>query len=98
MLRHFLLLLFGVMVCSTAVIMMNATHTHPIVLAAVRLLLSSIVICPILSREYRRAVRRARALQDVMLPEIDRSIVDIESRLDELEQEDAIWMRRGARA
>ena len=49
-----------------------------------------------LSLEYRRSVRRARALQDVMLPELDRSISDIESRLEELEHEDAIWMRRGA--
>jgi len=49
-----------------------------------------------LSLEYRRSVRRARALQDVMLPELDRSIGDIEGRLEELEQEDAIWMRRGA--
>ena len=49
-----------------------------------------------LSLEYRRSVRRARALQDVMLPELDRSIYDIESRLEELEQEDAIWMRQGA--
>ena len=51
-----------------------------------------------LSLEYRRAVRRARALQDVMLPELDRSIYDIENRLEELEQEDAIWMRQGAGA
>jgi V/A-type H+/Na+-transporting ATPase subunit D len=49
-----------------------------------------------LSLEYRRSVRRARALQDVMLPELDRSIYDIENRLEELEQEDAIWMRQGA--
>jgi len=49
-----------------------------------------------LSLEYRRSVRRARALQDVMLPDLDRSINDIESRLEELEQEDAIWMRQGA--
>ncbi len=49
-----------------------------------------------LSVEYRRSVRRARALQDVMLPELDRQIGDFESRLEELEQEDAIWMRRGA--
>jgi V/A-type H+-transporting ATPase subunit D len=49
-----------------------------------------------LSSEYRRSVRRARALQDVMLPELDRSITDIEGRLEELEQEDAIWMRQGA--
>ena len=51
-----------------------------------------------LSLEYRRSVRRARALQDVMLPELDHSIYDIESRLEELEQEDAIWMRRAAGA
>ena len=50
-----------------------------------------------LSFEYRRSVRRARALQDVMLPELDRSIADIESRLEELEQEDAVWMRSAAR-
>jgi V/A-type H+-transporting ATPase subunit D len=47
-----------------------------------------------LEQEYRRAVRRARALQDVLLPELDRTLYDIESRLEELEQEDAIWMRR----
>ena len=46
--------------------------------------------------EYRRSVRRARALQDVLLPELDRDVADIEGRLEELEQEDAIWMRRGA--
>ncbi len=51
-----------------------------------------------LSFEYRRSVRRARALQDVMLPELSRSIYDIENRLEELEQEDAIWMRQGAAA
>ncbi len=47
-----------------------------------------------LSLEYQRSVRRARALQDVLLPELDRSVYEIESRLEELEQEDAIWMRR----
>ncbi len=51
-----------------------------------------------LSAEYRRSVRRARALQDVMLPELDHSIHEVESRLEELEQEDAISMRRGASA
>jgi V/A-type H+-transporting ATPase subunit D len=49
-----------------------------------------------LSLEYRRSVRRARALQDVMLPELDRTIDDIEARLEELEQEDAIAMRQGS--
>jgi V/A-type H+-transporting ATPase subunit D len=48
-----------------------------------------------LESEYRRAVRRARALQDVLLPELDRTLYDIETRLEELEQEDAIWMRQG---
>jgi V/A-type H+-transporting ATPase subunit D len=47
-----------------------------------------------LSLEYRRAVRRARALSDVLLPELDRDIYEIETRLEELEQEDAISMRR----
>jgi V/A-type H+-transporting ATPase subunit D len=48
-----------------------------------------------LEQEYRRAVRRARALQDVLLPELDHTLYDIETRLEELEQEDAIWMRQG---
>jgi V/A-type H+/Na+-transporting ATPase subunit D len=51
-----------------------------------------------LSAEYRRAVRRARALQDVMLPELDRTIGDFEGRLEEMDQEEAVWMRRGAGA
>lgn len=51
-----------------------------------------------LSLEYRRSVRRARALQDVMLPELDGTLYDIENRLEELEQEDAVCMRQGARA
>jgi V/A-type H+-transporting ATPase subunit D len=46
-----------------------------------------------LSFEYRRSVRRARALQDVLLPELDRAVYGIEGRLEELEQEDAISMR-----
>lgn len=46
-----------------------------------------------LSREYRRTVRRARALSEVLLPEVDRTIADIEARLEELEQEDAILLR-----
>ncbi len=49
-----------------------------------------------LSTEYRRAVRRARALQDVMLPELDHTIRDFEGRLEEMDQEEAVWMRRGA--
>jgi V/A-type H+/Na+-transporting ATPase subunit D len=48
-----------------------------------------------LSLEYRRSVRRAHALQDVLLPELGGTIAELETRLEELEQEDAIWMRRG---
>jgi V/A-type H+-transporting ATPase subunit D len=48
--------------------------------------------------EYKRASRRSRALQDVLLPELDRDIAELETRLEELEQEDAIWMRRGVRS
>ena len=65
-------------------------------LASVSKRFKSDVVLERLSLEYRRSVRRARALQDVMLPELDHSIYDVESRLEELEQEDAIWMRRGA--
>ena len=49
-----------------------------------------------LSFEYRRSVRRARALQDVLLPELDQSVYRIETRLEDLEQEDAISMRHRA--
>jgi V/A-type H+-transporting ATPase subunit D len=46
-----------------------------------------------LYREYRRSVRRVRALQDVLLPEVDRTIYEIETSLEELEREEAIWLR-----
>jgi V/A-type H+-transporting ATPase subunit D len=43
--------------------------------------------------EYRRTVRRVRALQDVLLPELDADIADIETRLEDLEREDALIAR-----
>jgi V/A-type H+-transporting ATPase subunit D len=43
--------------------------------------------------EYRRTVRRVRALQDVLLPELDADIADIDTRLEDLEREDAIAVR-----
>jgi V/A-type H+-transporting ATPase subunit D len=46
-----------------------------------------------LYREYRRSVRRVRALQDVLLPEVDRTISEIETSLEELEREEAVWLR-----
>jgi len=45
-----------------------------------------------LSQEYRRSVRRARALQDVLLPELERELRGIEGGLEELEQQDLISM------
>lgn len=50
-----------------------------------------------LSDEYRRSIRRARALDDVLLPEADRTIGELETMLEDLEREDAIAMRLGAR-
>jgi V/A-type H+-transporting ATPase subunit D len=49
-----------------------------------------------LHAEYRRTVRRVRALQDVLLPELDTSIADIDTRLEDLEREDAVASRRRA--
>lgn len=43
--------------------------------------------------EYRRTVRRVRALQDVLLPELDADIADIDTRLEDLERDDAIAVR-----
>lgn len=43
--------------------------------------------------EYRRTVRRVRALQDVLLPELDSEITDIGTRLEDLEREEAVALR-----
>lgn len=48
-----------------------------------------------LYREYRKSVRRVRALQDVLLPELDRDLYAIESQLDELERDEALGARWG---
>jgi V/A-type H+-transporting ATPase subunit D len=44
--------------------------------------------------EYRRTERRARALEDVLMPEIEQTIYELESRLEEIEQEEAIRVRQ----
>jgi len=65
--------------------------------AVVRLAVRLAAVCGNLERlrrEYRRAVRRARALHDVLLPETERTLHDLEARLEELEQEEAIWVRQ----
>lgn len=49
-----------------------------------------------LSLEYQRSLRRARAIADVILPEMERVTRDLETRIEELEQEDATFMSRAA--
>ena len=48
--------------------------------------------------EYRRTERRARALENVLLPEIDHSLRAIEEQLDAVDQEEAVRVRNAARA
>jgi V/A-type H+-transporting ATPase subunit D len=43
--------------------------------------------------EYRRTARRVRALEDVLLPELDRDGEAMEAALAELEQDEALWAR-----
>ncbi|WP_295543856.1 V-type ATP synthase subunit D [uncultured Thiohalocapsa sp.] len=45
--------------------------------------------------EYLRTSRRARALEDVLLPEIDERLGVIDNVLEELEREEAVRVRRG---
>jgi V/A-type H+-transporting ATPase subunit D len=47
-----------------------------------------------LREEYRRTARRSRALEDVLLPEIDTNIAAIDSALEELDREDIVRVRR----
>jgi V/A-type H+/Na+-transporting ATPase subunit D len=49
-----------------------------------------------LAREYARTERRARALENVVLPEIDESLRYIEEQLDALDQEEALRVRNAA--
>jgi len=51
-----------------------------------------------LIREYVRTERRARALENVVLPEIDQSLHFIEEQLDAVDQEEAVRVRNAARA
>lgn len=49
-----------------------------------------------LAREYARTERRARALENVVLPEIDVSLRYIEEQLDAVDQEEAVRVRNAA--
>lgn len=43
--------------------------------------------------EYRRTERRARALEDVLLPEIEHQLLEVAVRLEEMDQEEAVRTR-----
>ncbi len=47
--------------------------------------------------EYRKTVRRVRALQDVLLPELEGALAEIETSLEELEQDEYGFLRRALR-
>jgi V/A-type H+-transporting ATPase subunit D len=49
-----------------------------------------------LRAEYARTARRARAMEDVLLPEIDATLAAIDTALEELEREEAVRVRRTA--
>lgn len=50
-----------------------------------------------LGAEYRRTERRARALENVLLPEIERALATIDERLDAADQEEAVRIRLAGR-
>jgi V/A-type H+-transporting ATPase subunit D len=47
-----------------------------------------------LREDYARTARRARALEDVLLPELDGTLSAVEGALEELEREEAVRARR----
>ena len=51
-----------------------------------------------LIREYVRTERRARALENVLLPEIDASLRFVEEQLDAVDQEEAVRVRNAGRS
>ena len=51
-----------------------------------------------LSQDYLKTARRARALEDVLLPEVDRTITEIEVALEDLDREEAVRLRGGRAA
>lgn len=53
-----------------------------------------------LAREYRRTERRAKALENVLMPEVDEAIRRVDEQLDTMDREDAVharwWVRKTA--
>ena len=62
---------------------------------ALRLGLRQSNVCRLL-QEYRRTERRARALENVLMPEIRAQLAAITEYLDEFDQEEAIRIRNAA--
>ncbi|MFH1497513.1 MAG: DMT family transporter, partial [Verrucomicrobiota bacterium] len=72
MIRALLLLLLGVFGCSTAAIMIKASTTHPVLLSAARLLLSTLLLSPLFFRALakHRGTLTRRQLRDTTLPAV----------------------------
>lgn len=51
-----------------------------------------------LAREYRRVERRAKALENVLLPEVDEALKHVAEQLDMLDQEEAVRFRSAGRS
>lgn len=56
---HLLALLVGVFTCSTAVIWIKASETHPLLLPAYRLIIATVLLAPLFVREVRKLRRGA---------------------------------------
>lgn len=52
----------------------------------------------IMARDYVRTERRARALENVLLPEIDADIRFVDSQLEAIDQEESIRVREARRS
>lgn len=74
----------------------RAAHAH-VAAQLVRIAASSTNLARLYA-EYRKTVRRVRALQDVLLPEIESALAEIETSLEELEQDEFGFLRRAVRA
>ena len=64
------LLIFGVFACSTGVIMIKGSSEHPVIVAALRLLVSAFILLPFFLRDYmkHRESYTARHLRASLLP------------------------------
>jgi len=51
-----------------------------------------------LYQEYQKTSKRARALEDILLPEIDSSLTQIETALEDLDREEAIRVRHSSKS